>query len=88
MVWETICNLRNFCGHNVQSHCCTQSSGELVQDVLIVRALNIKHCRVAYEVIKFHDELNETVGTVDSVCQELSRTLDDKELALRSTVQS
>ena len=36
--------------------------------------------------IKFHDELNETVGTVDSVCQELSRTLDDVDFALRSTV--
>ena len=35
--------------------------------------------------IKFHDELNETVGTVDSVCQELSRTLDDVDFALRST---
>ena len=38
--------------------------------------------------IKFHDELNETVGRVDSVCQELSRTLDDEDFASRSTVQS
>ena len=38
--------------------------------------------------IRFHDELNETVGRVDSVCQELSRTLDDKDFALWSTVQS
>jgi hypothetical protein len=38
--------------------------------------------------IKFRDEMNETVGRVDSVCQELSRTLDDKDFALRSTVQS
>ena len=38
--------------------------------------------------IKFHDELNETVGRVDSVCQELSRTLDDKDSALWSAVQS
>ena len=32
--------------------------------------------------------MNEPVATVDSVCQELSRTLDDVDFALRSTVQS
>jgi len=38
--------------------------------------------------IKFHDELTETVGRMDIVCQELSRTRDDEDFALRSKVQS
>ena len=38
--------------------------------------------------IKFYDELNERVGRVVNVCQELPQTLDDKEFVLRSTEQS
>ena len=39
--------------------------------------------------VKFHDELNETVGRVGTVSVKSSwRTLDDNEFVLRSTVQS
>ena len=38
--------------------------------------------------IKFRKELEKSAGRVDSMCQELSNVLDDKDFALKLTVQS